>query len=207
VADGPPIALGVSGFGALWSPDGRRVLYATQFGVNSDLAVVNADGTGRRDLLAGASVKASMISPPGFSADGATVSFVGSDNTAYFVGADGHNLRPALPPVVAGASTVTAFATAWSPDHSSLAVLTGGAGLVVVVDTSSHVQASVTLPASAAPLTISFDGSGRYIYYMGFPRGGVPSPPMNLFSVALNGGAAAQLTTDGSVAITPTVLP
>jgi len=204
VANGPASPLGVSGFHPLWSPDGRRVVYATEFGPKSDLAVVDADGTNPRDLLASAPVGALLLSPPGFSADGSTVSFIGTDNRAYFIDADGRNLRPALPDVVPGISNVSAFSTAWSPDHHRLAVLIDGANTVVVVDTARHLLASLHLPVPGTPTGLAFDGSGQHIYYMGSP-----SPPRvsNLYSIALDGSRSHQLSTDGSILDAPTVLP
>ncbi|MDP9073355.1 MAG: hypothetical protein M3N98_04105, partial [Actinomycetota bacterium] len=205
VTAGGPSLLGVSGFDPQWSPDGHRVLYATQFGSSSGLAVVDADGTHRQDLLASAPVQALLLSAPGFSADGSTVSFLGTDNHAYFVGADGQNLRPALPDAVAGQSNSTAFATAWSPDHQRLALLIDGAHGVAVVDTNRHLLASVRLSMQASPTGLSFDGSGQHIYYLGSPD----SPPglFNLYSIGLDGTRSHQLSSDGSILLTPTVLP
>ncbi len=203
VASGPATPLGVSGFSPVWSPDGRRILYAPEIGPMSDLAIVNADGTGRRDLLASAPVKAMRTNPAGFSADGSTISFLGSDSRAYFIDADGQNLRGALPDAVPGVTTLSAFNLAWSADHRLLAVLVGRS--IVVVDAFAHLVAVIHLPVQGFPIGIAFDASGQDIYYMG--SGGSPPGPPNLYSIALDGSRSQQLFDDGSVLTVPSVLP
>ena len=201
VTNGPASPLGVNGVSPVWSPDGRQILYATEMGSSSDLAVVNADGTGNRDLLGSAPVKAVGTDRPGFSPSGTTISFLGTDGYAYFIDDDGTNLRMAISGTVPGVYSFNAFATAWSPDHQDLAILLNGGNSVVVVDTSGHLVASVHLTPFGFPVGIAFDGSGRYIYYL------APAPPnlLDLYSVALSGGAG-QLV-GGVVGGYPVVLP
>jgi hypothetical protein len=205
VASGPATSLGVSGFSPVWSPNGHRVLYAPQIGPFSDLAIVNADGTGQRDLLASAPVQAVRTTQPDFSADGSTIGFVGSDSRAYLMNVDGADLRSALPDVVAGITNLSVFSTAWSPDHQRLAALVDGGRSVVVVDANRRLVAAIHLPVQGFPIGIGFDGSGQDIFYMGSAE----SPPRvaNLYSIALDGSRSHQLATDGSLMVVPAVLP
>jgi hypothetical protein len=204
VAVGPATPLGVAGVGPLWSPDGRRILYLTEMAGSSGLAIVNADGTGRHDLLTAAAVKVQGIDHPGFAADGSTISFLGTDANVYFVGTDGRGLRHALPAAIPGVSSQGAFSTNWSADRRRLAVLVNGGNSVVVVDPSGHVLATVHLTVGAFPVGIALDGSGQYVYYMGFPT----SPAQSLlYSAALSGGASQRVGVDDSAGFPLTVFP
>jgi Tol biopolymer transport system component len=202
VTTGPATSLGVDGVGPIWAPSGAQILYDTQVGPQSTgLAIVNADGTGNTDLLAAsAPIQAATLVQPGFSGDGATISFVGTDTVVYLMDSDGQDLRPALPPGLRG---LGAYATAWAPDGHDLAVLVDGATTVVEVDTNEDVRAAVHLTVGALPTPgISFDASGKYLYY----QSGTPPHFFDLYSVALDGGVS-HLVGAGNAEAAPTVLP
>jgi hypothetical protein len=200
VDSGPATTVAVPGSVMVWSPSGSTLLYSIGMGPQSGLGIVNADGTNAHDLLAGTGKMMLGMDQPGFSADGATVSFLGTDSIVYFIAADGHNLRPALPDVVDGVSSKTAFSTAWSPGHQSLALLLGR--VIVVVDTQSHVVASAHLPFQGFPVGVSFDASGKFLYYMGMID---PAHAIDLYAIATDGSGNRPLTTDESVSQPPAV--
>jgi hypothetical protein len=200
-ASGAATTVAMPGPVMMWSPNGKTLLYSIGgIGPQSGLGIVNADGTNPHDLLGGTGKQMLGMDQPGFSADGATVSFLGTDSIVYFVDADGRNLRPALPDVVGGVSGKTAFNTAWSPDHQSLAVLLGRA--IVVVDTRTHVVATAHLPFQGSPVGVSFDASGKFLYYMGLVD---PAHVIDLYAIATDGSGNRPLTTDGSVSQPPAV--
>ena len=93
------------GFNPDWSPDGKRLVFLDAEGF-SDLVVMNADGTGRRNL----GIENTDIADetdPAWSPDGRRIAFVGGG--LYVVGADGRNLRRIRPEGYGGSAT-------WSPD-------------------------------------------------------------------------------------------
>jgi hypothetical protein len=202
VAWGPATTVAVPGSVMVWSPNGMTLLYSIGMGPQSGLGIVGADGSNAHDLLAGTGKQMIGTDQPGFSADGGTISFLGTDSIVYFVGAGGHDLRPALPDVVDGVSGKTAFSTAWSPGHQSLALLLGR--VIVVVDTGSHVVTTAHLPYQAFPVGVSFDASGKFLYYMGLID---PTHVVDLYAIATDGSGNRPVTTDGSVSQPPAVAP
>ena len=93
------------GFNPDWSPDGKRLVFLDAEGF-SDLVVMNADGTARRNL----GIENTDIADetdPAWSPDGRRIAFVGGG--LYVVGADGRNLRKIRPEGYGGSAT-------WSPD-------------------------------------------------------------------------------------------
>jgi hypothetical protein len=68
----------------------------------------------------------------------------------------------------------------------------------------SHVLAAVHLTVSAFPVGIAFDGSGRYVYYMGIPTSPTQS---QLYSIALSGGGSERVGVDDSAGFPLTAYP
>ena len=127
---GTPVRIGASpelafGESLLASPDGRRLLLPGGLPGNAyRLVVMNADGSGRKDLGDGDPGTAS------WSPDGKRIVFLTDGQPGLFViGADGKGRRH-LP---GGGESGSA---AWSPDGKRLAFAGGGGGAVVVVDPS-----------------------------------------------------------------------
>ena len=88
-----------SGLGALgpgddpqWSPDGRRILFTTVQGGNSEVEVMNADGSGRRNLTRNHAEDTTARWSP----DGRRIFFVSTragSNTIFVMNADGSGQR------------------------------------------------------------------------------------------------------------------
>jgi Tol biopolymer transport system component len=103
----------VRGFGARWSPDGKRLVFAAPMGdSDGDLFVMNADGTERRLLLATPEAKQAAAWSP----DGRKILFTSFDRSAgadvFVMDADGTHVHRLTEP---GATNIAA---AWSPDGS-----------------------------------------------------------------------------------------
>jgi Tol biopolymer transport system component len=112
-----------------WSPDGRRLLFLVEHSFMHSprctfcnrLYVLNADGSGRRDLtrnLGRSQVGAGPASDPVWSPDGRKIAFVRSNTQrgVYVVNADGSGMRNLTP------TPMEAYAApAWSPDGRKIA--------------------------------------------------------------------------------------
>jgi Tol biopolymer transport system component len=97
-----------------WSPDGRRLAFATE-GTDgqSDIYVMNADGTGRRQLTR----SPGDDTAPAFSPDGRTIAFETNRDgnyDIYVMDADGANPRRLT------TDPASDRAPAWSPDGRSI---------------------------------------------------------------------------------------
>lgn len=105
---------------AHWSPDGRRVVFASERDSNpgwpvrrSEIHIMNADGSNVQKLTNGIDGS----SGPRWSPDGTRIAFNRRDDPRvriYVMNADGTNLRPVTPPEGG------AFLPDWSPDGNRI---------------------------------------------------------------------------------------
>jgi hypothetical protein len=98
-----------------WSPDGQRIVYTTFGLTTSDIAVINADGSGQVNLTNSPDIDEGF---PAWSPDGRRIAFTtrrDGNNEIYLMDADGSNsVRLTDEPG-------DDFAPAWSPDGSRIA--------------------------------------------------------------------------------------
>lgn len=118
------------GSSARWSPDGKRLVFsAPTEESDGDLFVMNADGTGRRQLLE----TPELEQPADWSPDGHTILFTqfnASGADVMVMDADGGNPRNLID------ATGFEFAAAWSPDGATILFTTGrnAAGQLFLMD-------------------------------------------------------------------------
>jgi TolB protein len=96
-------------FDPSWSPDGTRIAYRSERGGESEIRIMNADGTRQRRLAAGLS--------PAWSPDGSLIAFAGPSGTSGIITVirpDGTGLRR-LPHTEGGEYP------SWSPDSTRIA--------------------------------------------------------------------------------------
>jgi Tol biopolymer transport system component len=140
-----------------WSPDTKALVLGVPLGSREDLYVVQADGTGYRQLT-----DAPFLHRlPRWSPDGSRIAFTsnrGGTMQAWTIGADGSGLTQ-----VTDEKPGAAF-PAWSPDGKRLAVVhTGGLGSPTILIALSNPKAvERTIPAiegrTFAPFSWSRDG-------------------------------------------------
>ena len=163
-----------------WSPDGTRIAFESRRSGAPRLAIVNADGTGLREMVSG--------TDPNWSPDGRTIAYRTSGTTGWaigLIGPDGQNDRRLTTPP--GASDE--YAT-WSPDGSRLAFarfwIDSPAGLFVVDADGRNERRVTTLLA----LTPSWSPDGRQIVFAHAETGNTT----HLYIINADGTGLRQLT-------------
>jgi Tol biopolymer transport system component len=99
-----------------WSPDGQRIVFSTERDGQSDIMVMEADGTGRRSLTTTPSEEGA----PSFSPDGRRIVFDTNrdgNSEIYTMDAEGHS------PVRVTTHAATDRSAAWSHDGQRIAFL------------------------------------------------------------------------------------
>jgi len=96
-----------------WSPDGGRIAFNSQRSGNTDVWIVNVDGTGLRNLTDG---EYALDEAPTWSSEGSTIAFGSTRESSsqfggdiYVMDADGTNVHRLT-------FSDSAYAPAWSPD-------------------------------------------------------------------------------------------
>ena len=169
----------------VWSSGGRQIAFLSRRGESTfDLDVVNADGSGQRTLIHGATRE-----PPSWSPDGRKIVFESlRDNGVYTVNADGRGrqrlARDSKDP-------------AWSPDGRTIAFFSGAKIYLMNADGSEH--RPLTRPqADVRDLAWSPDGR-KLAFLQG--RGGCGPGCHDLYVVDSDGSGLRNLTAKLAVGI------
>ena len=95
-----------------WSPDGQRIAYRSNRDGNTEIYVMNADGSGSARLIDNAD---GVPSSPAWAPDGAAIAYVTGNGALKLIGLDGSNERTIV------AERVNASQPSWSHDSSRIA--------------------------------------------------------------------------------------
>jgi Tol biopolymer transport system component len=169
----------------VWSPDGSRIAFID----NAGISVMNADGSGRRQVAAGMP----RAVYPAWSPDGDEIVFSGgSFNAIEIVGADGGNRRTVLEP-----DAFEYTAPCFSPDGSRIAFVSnrpdGGSGEVLEIFLMNADGADVTRLTDDATENAHLDwGTTDELLFDSFRGGGG-----GLYGIGADGSGERLLVASG----------
>jgi Tol biopolymer transport system component len=175
----------------VWSSNGRQIAFLSRRGESTfDLDVVNADGSGQRTLIHGATRE-----PPTWSPDGRKIAVESlRDNGVYTVNADGSErqrlARDSKDPT-------------WSPDGRTIAFFSGAKIYLMNADGSKH--RPLTKP-HAAVRDLAWSPDGRKLAFLQ-GRGGCGPGCHDLYVVNSDGSGLRNLTAKLPVGIRLTLGP
>ncbi|MGQ9630383.1 MAG: peptidase MA family metallohydrolase [bacterium] len=179
------------GFTHSWSPDGQRIVYSKK-GVHwgwgevvSDLYVIGADGSGRRQLTFGL-----FAWDPAFSPDGERIAFVrtfGGRSEIYKMNADGTGIER----ITHSVDFAENFGPQWSPDGKWIAFSTfqGGKRDIAVIDTDGGNFRKLTDDV-ADDRTPRWSPDGSFLIFISDRDNDIP----NLYAITPDGRRMVRLT-------------
>ena len=175
----------------VWSSGGRQIAFLSRRGVNTfDLDVVNADGSGQRTLIHGATPE-----PPSWSPDGLKIAFESLRETksVYTVNADGSGrqrlARDGRDPT-------------WSPDGRTIAFFSGAKIYLMNADGSEH--RALTRP-QAEPRDLAWSPDGRKLAFL--QKRGCGPGCYDIYVVNSDGSGLRNLTAKLAFGIPPNLGP
>ncbi len=200
-ADVTPLTQGESNnFAGPWSPDGQQIVY-TAFGLtNSNISLVNADGSGMKTLAA---IDGSDEGFPDWSPDGKLIAFTSrrdGNNEIYLMNADGSN------PVRLTNAPGDDFAASWSPDGKQIVFVSDRdqvAGIydlyIMNVDGSDVRRLTNDIAIDYSP---DWSPDGARIIYRSHHDG-----PADIYVINVDGSGMANLTDNPADDWAPTWSP
>lgn len=153
-------------FGAVWSPDGQRLAFATTQEERVALTITRADGSGRSTVATDAISKV----PTAWTPDGRALLFTRIDPSRtgediYVVAADGSGMRPLIAtPANESGATISPDGK-WLAFGTSNGATTRGVSVVPLSDPTR--QSHVDAPAAAMPV---WSRSGGELFFLGGPQ-------------------------------------
>jgi Tol biopolymer transport system component len=172
-----------------WSPDGRRIAFASNRGGNFDIYVMNANGTG----VARVTSEPRADRYPAWAPNGTLLAYRG------YAGATGGSQIFVAHPDGSGASalpkTFGGDQPSWAPDSRRIAftnTTTSPGPVVEVTDTVTHVTSAITGGAGASDRYPAWAPDGSSI---AFRRLDTTGQGREVWAVAPSGGAPTNLST------------
>ena len=175
-----------------WSPDGTRLAFTSARSGGYDVYVVNADGTGLRNLTVDPSPAVYVDRAPAWSPDGARIAFAsdrGGTTQLWTMRPDGTDLRQ----VTAGA-TSRAYEPSWSPDGARLVFRrvrdAGGPGAVTdLAIVSADGTGLVDLPRAGAEGAPAWSPDGTRIAF----TSNLPATDTRLYTMRVDGSDLVEV--------------
>lgn len=174
------------------SPDGLKIAYVLESGVNYDIYIMNIDGTGVRQLTSDG-----RSSWPAWSADGTKLAYSKSQSSIWTMNADGTGqaeISVTLPGSMYGLTQ-----PCWSPDGSKIAV-TG------TYSTSSNIYYIDVAAAKLNQLSYNtgmnmgpcWSPDGTKIVYGSDRESGIDGSTFRIYTVDMSGNNSPALTAGGT---------
>jgi TolB protein len=143
-----------------WSPDGKKIAFSCDNadGSRSDICVMNADGTGRRDLTSGLPANSALCSEPAWSPDGHTILFAYGQPSRVLIFMSSNGLTPTAPVFSDHPGGDYYSEPAWSPDGTKIAF------------ERQQTIAVVSVRPQGKAKTVAFDGDNHNPDWQPLPR-------------------------------------
>jgi Tol biopolymer transport system component len=181
----PRVLVAAAAGSPAWSPDGTRVAFLHD---GHNLAIIGADGSGRRNLDTGLSVNPHLAWSPG-----GTRIAVGSGNPSRLAIVD----VAAATFTYAGPGGIQQDNPAWSPDGTRLAYYQAGANALFLSNADGSAPRQLTIcvhPRCIRDLEPAWSPDGLFIAFARFVPSSAKEGGEQIYLIRSEGGEPTQLT-------------